>query len=160
MKIEDLITNWDKLVALKPALALNVDFCGTILPNEAHVLAGPNNRRFILRPYEHSNKYHDEPKKNEEEKESASKRENSDPIDGDCVIVSKKTKTTNKIEKHGNGNLTTVKQLTKTGQLTKDGKTVSVSVKSKSGKWNTTNDIRSLIDPQISLLTVNDCVLN
>ena len=145
--------NWDKLVAHDASLALDLDFCGTILPNEPHVIAGPNNRRFILRPCENSSKYHPD-MKDKEGKEKASKRGNSDTVDEGCVIPSKKTKPTNKIEQHGSGSLTTSKRLTKTGELTKDGKTVSVNVKSKTGKWNTTSDIRSLIDPQLSLFTV------
>ena len=50
-KIDDIISNWDNL---KPKENM-IDLCGCLLPKESHVKAGPNARRFLVRPSEHAN---------------------------------------------------------------------------------------------------------
>ena len=48
--VADLMCNWD-LAKIQPKYS---DVVGCLLPNEEHVHCGPNSRRFIVRPTEHS----------------------------------------------------------------------------------------------------------
>lgn len=57
-KIESVIEHWDDIIAVDLKAAWFSDFCGCIVPNKPDVVAGPNNRRFILRPCDHANKHH------------------------------------------------------------------------------------------------------
>ena len=57
--IKDIQDSWDQLIAADPSIEKEVDICGTLLPNDPTVFAGPNNRRFILRPVDHADKNKD-----------------------------------------------------------------------------------------------------
>ena len=57
--IKDIQDSWDQMIAEDPSIEKEVDICGTLLPNDPSIIAGPNNRRFILRPADHADKYKD-----------------------------------------------------------------------------------------------------
>ena len=57
-KIEDIQEHWDELITVDSTVAQDHDFCGCIIPNDPSIIAGPNNRWFILHPVEHADKYH------------------------------------------------------------------------------------------------------
>ena len=127
------------------AISQYVDLCGTIIPNDVNIIAGPNNRRFILRPVDHANKNHSKPAPSKRPAESS-----SDVVE---VIPPEKR---NRIEKLPNGKATTTKALTKPGKQSDgaSGKSKKVSVTSKTGKWVMSANIEYLLDPSVSLFKV------
>ena len=55
-KIEDIQEHWDQLVTVDGTVAQDHDCSGCIIPNDPSVIAGPNNRWFILCPVEYADK--------------------------------------------------------------------------------------------------------
>ena len=58
LKIEDIQEHWDKRTTIDNTVSQDHDFYGCIIPNDPFVMAGPNNRWFVLHPVEHADKYH------------------------------------------------------------------------------------------------------
>ena len=141
--IKDIQDSWDQMIAEDPSIKKEVDICGTLIPNDPSIIADPNNRRFILRPADHADKYKDihlvKPPP-----PPAPKRPLPATSTTDSVVVPPKKNTF-----VGNSTGKTYHQLTKQGK--KDGRLVDVTV--KSGKWSTSADIRMLLDPNVSMFT-------
>lgn len=99
--VVDIQNSWDELVKINPSIAQDADVVGTILPNEKSVIAGPNNRRFILRPINHSDTY-----KQIHHKPAAEKRRAPKEHDITMEVPAKKNTlvTYNKITKEGTKN--------------------------------------------------------
>lgn len=124
-----------------PSKSNDIDLCGTLLPNGTDIHAGPNSRRFILRPIEHWNKHH----KNIDTASSSSTLKRAADGGGEIVVPAKKDAFIPNTSK-------TYNQCTRNGK-DKTGKKISVTV--KSGAWNCL-DIASLLDPTVSLFQVRD----
>ena len=143
--IKDILDNWDLLVKVDASIAAHVDICGTLLPNDPSIIAGPNNRRFILRPVDHADKNKDVHTPAPPTKIHALKR----PVQADAIEVPPKKSTFVGGTGRNAGKTHT--------QLTKKGKTVGgkiINVTDKSGKWNTTANIASFLDPSVSMFKV------
>ena len=149
-KIEDIQENWDKLIAADCKVAHYADYCGCIVPNEPEVIAAPNNRRFILRPTEHSEKYHKmvNTATHTTPSEGGSKR----PLENDTTIeISPSKKSCNKnILLNSSGQLRTYENCSVTG--TSNNQKVKVTVKGQGLKF-TQKTIDSMIDPKISIFS-------
>lgn len=141
-KIEDIQEHWDEFIAVDATVAHEHDFCGCILPNNPTIIADPNNRRFILRPVEHSDKYH----LSKETTESSRKHPAESSSSSDDVVV-KKTCTNTLLGK--GGQLTTIENCSQIG-TTKDGDKVKITDKSGKIKF-TQKNIASMLDPKISI---------
>ena len=109
--ITDLQDSWDELFKTDPSIAKDVDLCGTVLPNNPTIIAGPNNRRFILRPVDHADK-----NKSVHNKEPAAKRPLPTPPASAGVTIEVPAKKSALVK--------TYTQATKSGR-TADGKKVS-----------------------------------
>ena len=109
-KIGDIQEHWDKLITVDSTVAQDHDFCGCIIPNDPSVIAGPNNRRFILRPVEHADQYH-KLKETELSQKRPAPTENQNPPPADIVV---KKKCTNTLVRRG-GQLATYKNCSQIG---------------------------------------------
>ena len=143
--ITDLQDHWDEIVAADPHAAWCADVCGCLIPNEPSTLAGPNARRFILRPIDHANKHHkDIPKP------TATKR--PAPSVSGSVMVPAKINTIDIVEVGSSDSKQKVpkarSECTKRGFVA--GKAADVFV--KGGNWSQlTPDIGSMLDPSVSM---------
>ena len=98
-KIEGIQEHWDAPIFLDSTVAQDHDFCGCVIPNDPSIIAGPNNRRFILRPVEHADKYH-KLKETELSQKWPAVTENKNPPPAD--ILSRKSAPTHLLEKVAN----------------------------------------------------------
>ena len=87
---EDIQAQWDELITVDSIVAQDHDFCGCIIPNDPSIIASPNNRRFILCPVEHTDKYH-KLKETELSPERPAPTENQNPPPADIVVKKKCT---------------------------------------------------------------------
>ena len=121
-KIEDIQEHWDEVITGDSTVAQDHDFCGCIIPNDPSVIAGPNNRRFILRPVEHADKYH-KYKETELSRKRPAPTENQNPPPADIIV---KKKCTNTLVGKG-GQLATYENCSQIGS--KGGEKVKITVK-------------------------------
>lgn len=147
-QIEHIQAKWDELMAKDSSKSNDIDVCGCLLPSSTDVHAGPNSRRFIVRPVDHWNKYHKKDKKADtttatSSRASSTLKRAADTGAVEVVVPAKK----NAFIPHTSK---TYKQCTKKGTMAA-GKKVSVTV--KSGSWASL-DVASLIDPTVSLFKV------
>ena len=122
LKIEDIQEHWDKRTTIDNTVSQDHDFYGCIIPNDPFVMAGPNNRWFVLRPVEHADKYH-KLKETEwfQNHPAPTENQNLPPTD---IIVKKKC--TNTLVGKG-GQLTTYENYSQIGS--KGGEKVKITVK-------------------------------
>ena len=57
-KVEDLMSHWDEIETNHKKIIDWKEVGGTVLTNEPDIIAGPNNRKFILRSVDHSKMKH------------------------------------------------------------------------------------------------------
>ena len=123
-ELKDIITNWDK----NNISSKDIDLAGCFLPYEPHISAGPNGRRFIVRPEDHT--LHEKYKK-------------ADPPSGP-PSTSTSVPTNNKLlSSSEQGKLTTTNDLK-----------VSVTIGKKTQKSIKMVPINSQLDPKIELTEV------
>ena len=111
--------NSSLLIAQLPKIMISVDVSSQMTPS---VIAGPNNRRFILRPVEHADKYH-KLKETELSRKRPAPTENQNPPPADIVV---KKKCTNTLVGKG-GQLATYENCSQIGS--KGGEKVKITVK-------------------------------
>ena len=130
----DIQEHWDKIIQEDKSPHWVADFCGCILPNQDDVLAGPNARRFILRPCDHSTKHHKTdlttlPTRKRPAEQSAGAENTLGGRDG--VLKTKLSCTSTAIDQSS-------------------GKKVKVTVKEIAVRFVQTN-VASMLDPKVSL---------
>ena len=142
-KIEGIQEHWDAPIFLDSTVAQDHDFCGCIIPNDPSIIAGPNNRQFILRLVEHADKYH-KLKKTELSQKRPAVTENKNPPPAEVVVKKKCTSTL-----VGNvGQLATYKNCSQIGS--KGGEKVRITVKGGNIKFSQKN-MALMLDPKISI---------
>ena len=140
-KIESLLDRWDEIIAVDPKAGWFSDFCGCVIPNQVDVVAGPNNRRFILRPCDHANKYHKSTTGTSSSTSSSStvqKRPLESPNNNTILIGNSK------------GQLQTDKQTTVTG-VNQSGKKIKLTVKKTPLNLQHPKKVTEWLDPRVSI---------
>ena len=141
-KIEGIQEHWDAPIFLDSTLAQYHDFCGCIIPNDPSIIAGPNNRQFILCPVEHTDKYHKLKETELSQKRPAVTENKNPPAD---IVVKKKC--TNTLVGKGN-QLATYKNCSQIGS--KGGEKVKITVKGGNIKF-TQKNMALMLDPKINI---------
>ena len=142
-KTEDIQEHWDELITADSTVAQYHDFCGCIIQNDPSVIAGPNNRQFILHPVEHADRYYKLKETELSRKRTASTKNQNPPP---AYIVVKK-KYTNTLARKG-GQLSTYENCSQIGS--KGGEKLKIRVKGGNIKF-TQRTIALMLDPKISI---------
>lgn len=145
-KIEDVINEWDVIWTKDESIANYIDICGCVLPNQAEIIAMPNNRKFILRPQEHKSKIHE---KILPGILSNSRKRQHDSDDQPEITFSKKSSNILRADK--NGNLSTSE--TETFKAKKNDKNVTLSF-TKKARPPKFMHVGQMLDPKMSLTDI------
>ena len=140
--VEHLQEHWDEIISVDKSAGWSVDFCKCVIPNNEEVVAGPNGRRYILRPCDHANKHHKSelaPSTSLSSLSSSSRKQS---------LVDDETPPTNTLV-NSCGVMRTYENCTQFGTSGK-GEKVKITVKSNAVKFSQPT-ISSLMDPKVSL---------
>ena len=136
--VEVLQEHWDQIIAADKKAGWSADFCGCILPNHEDVVAGPNNRRFILRPCDHANKHH---------KQERATSSSSLPLVARKRPIDAASSSSNTLI-NSSGVVRTKENCSQIG-TTSTGKKVKTTIKNSAIQFQPT--ITSLLDPKVHL---------
>ena len=145
--LTDIWENWDKIVSQHPSEMTMSDIAACILPNDVSINAGPEGRKYVLRPTEHSNsKCHKwtslPPTVSKESASGTSKKRSID--EGTPPTSQKKQK---KLTVSSDGTLRAEKCVKAVDN--RNGDTVDITI--RHGKSLTCKPVKDLLDPTVGL---------